>query len=280
MSIIDLSQFGIARTIALDGEIVDTFVAEGGTPLFLFEENHRCESAIQSCLRMACRLIDDRIVAKVCVEGYPRGEYPDSKLRDIRRRARRQEVNDELIIAEPVRNKEGLVLFATTMCALRPYVEIVGIENMDAYEQAGTSLNNLKKELPSKTVEHLREQLEGRLRKDDPANSFQIPDVSGLVTDVVNGIDKVFNQSVLSLRNEAFIRNIVSQVQPEDATQAAIVNVGREHHDAIVAGVKDRRGYSIIQIRPDGLKEWDEQQSQGPCDQATKRVEDLHDQNR
>ena len=215
MNSIDLSHFGIDQRIDLDGEVVESSVV-GGTLLFFFEENHACDASVQSCLRMACWIIDAGILNTVCIEGYSCGAYQNKERQNLGKHALMQQIADNTLIANPLRNTKNYILFVDTLCVLRPAVNIVGIEDIDA---------------PA-----MRQK------------SFKRP-----LVNLIKKINEDMEKSVVIPRDQAFIRNIVQLVKPNDTGHAAIVNVGRAHHARVIGGLRANGGYSILRIRPQGL---------------------------
>lgn len=265
MNSIDLSRFGIDQKIDLDGEVVESSVVVGGTLLFFFEENHARDASVQSCLRMACRIIDAGILNTVCIEGYSCGAYQNKEFQNLGKRALMQQIADDTLIAKPLRNTKNYILFEDTLCVLRPAVNIVGIEDIEAYKNAESVLNSQRERILDGAFEAAKEVVDGlsSLKNiDDPAmrqKSFKRPLVKR-----IKKMNEDMEKSVVILRDQAFIRNIVQIVKPNETGHAAIVNVGRAHHDRVIGGLRANGGYSILRIRPQGLEEYDKKLRNAP----------------
>jgi len=269
MMSLDLKPYGINATVNIEGDVVGTFVANSGTTLFFFEERHDCEAGIRSCLRMARRLIDTGIVQVVCVEGYPTGvkEGVESQgLAGLVEALKRAQVGEDDLIASSSD-------FAFTVYVLRPATRIMSIEDPDAYKHASEVLLRQRAGRPARIMDAVVRECGGDIAALKVLDKGKLIEISKKVLrEALAEMEDTIRRDVKDPRDSFYIENISKHVSPMRPGNAAIVNLGKSHHGAVISGLRKAGGYSILRIRPDGLKEFEEQLARDPRFHAIKRI--------
>jgi len=261
---IDLSRFGIRRTIRLEGVLVEELVSSSAPLLFLWDENHDYLPGIHQSLRNTLHLIDAGIVDFVGVEGLSGNAH--SEVNRLRQRsgfpsveeAGRRFRNWNVPEASMIRSADS---FTKVLVVLRPQTAIYGVEDPAAYEKAGTEIELWMNSWGKRVF---RAWFQRRIpRKEDPSKKTADPtpfapdrDPSKPRAEFLSEPElerlQFIRTTVRGDRPRFFLENLIRYRKETGSTVASVLNAGRLEQDEVCRLLRRHERFSFLRVRPRG----------------------------
>jgi hypothetical protein len=251
---IDLAPFGLGDPIELHGELVESMVVPHMDLVFLFDEDHEYHAGIYHAVQNACQLIDRGVVDLIAVEGKT-GNFRNQLDTQLQSEGIVSSLEQYIALMEQDPATELQVwrehpMFMYWLLFTRPDAPVWGVEDPGAYDQSaqrrkGLEANNCRdlKNMVCNSPEWY--EILGEADPDKKAELFEAMKVRHT---------ELLLAGLSADRPRHFLANLRRLRKELSCSRACILNAGTLDQDRVLALIRADRDFSVVRIRPDGMR--------------------------